>query len=414
MSGDWLEGLAAMGCSVLKLQRNGKRPIRGFDHALQGRRGAEAARRWLKRGWNVGILPGPGLWVLDIDEPGQIERIVSEVFERGSQPLAVSTPSGGMHLYGMLPDDFPLAGLKNHLHQDGLGDFKLGPRTMIVCPGSRRDGIEYRPARAFMGPPVLDPRWFREGGFWHVRDDRPFLTNPRPLGDRLVAARKYLETIARVSVSGKGGHLALARVCSHLVAYHRIEPRTALTMLAGWNSRCRDLAGKPSPWSRSELMSALEAARYSVPEAGVKAYQRAEAAHDDRQRIVAHVATVKAALTMTEASRVPAWRVRRLLRWFGLDLTETAFGDALRNAGVGQVNFTRKRIQGIPRLSYRELVAGLLAGKRGTEGGALNKQEPSLRVRNWTVEKVVSEKNTLQTRAVPGLFTENGQNRGVA
>ncbi len=398
MSDDgWLDGLAALGCSFLKLQRNGKRPVQGFDHALKGRRGAEAARRWLARGWNVGILPGPRLWVLDIDEPGQIERVVSEIFERGSHPLAVSTPSGGMHLYGMLPDDFPLAGLKNHLHQDGLGDFKLGPRTLIVCPGSRRNGIEYRPTSGWTTPPVLDPRWFRADGFWKTPDSRPFLTNQRPLGDRLVAARKYLETIAPVSVSGRRGHLALARVCSHVVAFHRIEPRTALAMLAPWNSRCTDTAGKPCPWSRSELQSALDAAVGSVPEAGVKAYERAEAAHAKKDLLGRLVSCVQKA---HGSDRVSVGSIRRLIQLAALPgLTHKELGGILTAARIPRIMSGPKRTLAIENLDFDCLLELVLleVGRpgKGTEERPLNKQGSS-HVRKWTplcpIERIVSER----------------------
>lgn len=397
MSGDWLEGLAAHGCTFVELVRDGKRPRRTLDHyqGMTGSRGVNAARRWLAKGSPVGVMPRPRLWVLDADSPGQVERIVSDLFDRGITPLMVSTPSGGAHFYGILPDDFPLEGLKNH-HPDGTVpiDYKFGPSTLIVCPGSRRKGIEYHPMSAWAEPPVMDPRWFKTDGFWQERDNRPFLTNQRPLGDRLIAARRYLEVRAPLSVSGKGGHRALARVCSHLVAYHRIPPRTALTMLVPWNARCTDTAGKPCPWSRAELMAALEAAAHSVPESGVKAYQRERIAHDERERIAVHVELVKAALAMGEASKAPVWRVRRLLRWFGLDLTEKTLGDALRVAGVNRVRATKARIWTLPGMGYPRLVHGLLTAKRTAQGTDLNKQGsvlpkicPVLR----QVERIVSD-----------------------
>ena len=378
MSGDWLEGLAAYGCTFVELVRDGKRPRRTLDHYehMTGQRGVKAARHWLTKESAVGVILKPRLWSLDVDSPEQVERIVSDLFDRGITPLMVSTPSGGAHFYGILPDDFPLEGLKNH-HPDGTVpiDYKFGPSTLIVCPGSRRKGIEYHPMSEWTEPPVIDPRWFKADGFWHERDNRPFLTNPRPdLGDRMMAARRYLEVRAPLSVSGKGGHRTLARVCSHLVAYHRIPSRTALTMLTPWNARCTDTAGKPCPWSRAELMTALEAAVNSVPESGVKQFQRAEAARGERDRIAAHLELVKAARTMGEASKVPVWRVRRVLRWFGLDLTEKTLGDALRLAGVNRVRATKARIWTLPGMRYPRLVDGLLTAKGITQGTDLNKQ----------------------------------------
>ncbi|GLH74114.1 hypothetical protein GETHLI_26160 [Geothrix limicola] len=324
-------------------------------------------------------MPKSPLWILDADSHEQVERVVSELFDHGITPLMVATPSGGAHFYGMLPDDFPLAGLKNHLPDGAVPmDFKFGPKTLVVCPGSRRKGIEYRPMTTWTMPPVMDPRWFKAWGFWHKRDDRPFLTNPRPLRDRLVAARQYLQLRAPLSVSGKYGHLALARVCSNLVAYHRIEPRTALTMLAPWNARCTDTTGKPCPWSRSELLSALDAAKDAIPESGVKAYQRAEAARELRERIAIHVRLIKVALTIDGGSKVPVSRIRRLLGWFGLNLTETALGNALRLSGCPKIQFTKKRIRAISGMNYSRLVDGLLAARRDAGGRDLNKHEPAL------------------------------------
>lgn len=393
----WVHGLAAMGCRFVELVKDGKRPRRTMDHydRMTGTLGIRSALGWLAKGSPVGFTPKPPFWVLDADSPEQVERVVWELMERGFTPLMVSTPGGGAHFPAMLPDDFPLDGLKHH-HPDGTAkiDYKFGPSTLVVCPGSTRKGIEYRPVSEWTTPPVIDPRWFKADGFWHKRDDRPLLTNSRPLKDRLIAARNYLKYRAPKSVSGKRGHAALSRVCSHLVVFHRISPRTALTMLAPWNQQCTDNAGRPCPWSHGELIMALDAARHSTPESGVKAYQRAEADRINRERIAVHASMVKAATTTNETTRVPVSRVRRLLRWFGLDLTETSLGTALRRAGVPKTLFTRRRIQAIPGMDYLKLVDGLLADRRDTEGRGLNKHEPSLSKvcpLLWPVEKVVSE-----------------------
>lgn len=417
MNGDWLEGLAAHGCTFVELVKDGKRPRRALDHYrnMTGRRGTEAARHWLRKGSPVGILIKPPLWVLDADSAKQVERVVSELFDHGITPLMVATPSNGAHFYGILPDDFPLERLKNH-HPDRSVpiDYKFGPSTLVVCPGSSRKGIEYHPMTAWTTPPIVDPRWFKADGFWHERDTRPFLTNPRPLKDRLIAARRYLDVKAPVSVSEDHGHRTLTGVCSHLVAFHRIPPRTALTMLAPWNARCTDLIGNSYPWSREELIAALDAAVDSVPEAGVKAYQQAEAAQEERNRVAAHVELIKAARRSENAPVVPVERVRRLLRWFGLDLTATALGDALRLAGVARVKFTKRKIQGISNLDYPALVTALLTHKRDHFARDLKKHEPSPPSDTMPVERVVSGPQAIKTRVIPAFCLENNQSLRAA
>jgi len=372
-SDDWLAGLAGMGCTFMLLPKDTKQTGRAWETYTEctGKHGLALARQWLKRGYGVGILLPAEVWVLDSDSPAMSAWIEETLLEAQIIPLAVKTQGKGKHFYFRFPADFPMEGLKNHVchprDADGVklkADWKLGTRTMVVGPGTIYKGRPYLPLGAWREPPRVDPRMFLpDGQFWRVPDDRPFLTNPRPLADRLFAARQYLRVLAPLPVKGKGSHLALARVCSHIVAYHLIPTRTALTMLAPWSARRTDKAGRPCPWSRTELISALDAAVGSTPEAGVKAYQRAEAARSKRERIAAHVCIIKTALTTNEAPRVPVCRVRRLLRWFGLDLTETALGDALRLAGVNRIRATQRRIWTLAGLRYQVLVNGLLTAK---------------------------------------------------
>lgn len=229
----------------------------------------------------------------------------------------------------------------------------------------------------------------------------------------MMAARCYLKMRAPLSVSGKGGHRTLARVCSHVVAFHRITPRTALTMLAPWNARCTDSTGNPFPWSQAELMAALDAAVRSTPEGGVKAFQRAGAARENLEQIAAHVKLIKNAVT-PGAPKVPVWRVRRLLRWFGLDMSETALGNAMRLAGVDRVRATKARIWTLPGMDYPRLVDGLLASKKSTEGGDLNKQQLVLPKTARQVEQVVSDPVPLQTRTIPAFCNPSYQPESAA
>lgn len=377
-----------MGSTFVELIPNEKRPRYSWDTYAKeiGARGLASAHRWLKKGHGVGILVRSPLWVLDADSASEVERIVSTCMDACLIPLMVRTPSGGAHFYFLLPDSFRRDHLKNHLchpkNADGEeveADWKFGPRTMVVAPGSTRDGVRYLPDRPWTMPQVADPRMFLpHGKFW--KEHRSFLVDTRPLNDRLARARYYLEKRAPVSVNGKKGSKVLAGVCSHLVAFLALDPPIAVHLLTSgkhpWNGRCIDMEGNPSPWSSNELWNACWAAVDSVPAAGVKAWERAESARKHQGCLDTLVDSLEQSLTLPGTTRVPVERVRRLFGWFGLpDLTPKKLGDHLSSRGIDRITAKAARVQCVPGLDYRATVKAILDQRwaqmiQAGEGGA--------------------------------------------
>lgn len=229
------------------------------------------ANDWLANGFNVGFIlkHGCGFWVLDLDGDGPWPEHIHQVIET-LHPPTVHTPSGGMHLYFRLPPDLVgTPNLKAHVCHpiiDGVKqtlDIKLGGRgTLVVAPGSRRHGKTYESSGAWQAPPVLDPRTLFPS-LQLLHDSSNFLTDDRPLEDRIYRARAYLRSKAPVSVYKKGGAKTLMSVVTHLTRFLRLPDDVALDLLtsppgASWNDRCMNsITGAPYPWSLDELQNAL-------------------------------------------------------------------------------------------------------------------------------------------------------------
>jgi len=374
---EWFQGLAAVGCTFIELIPNEKRPKRSLDHFKPhvGQIGVSRAVEWLTRGSGVGIVPKCPVWILDADSPAQVNRIVDIFADLGIEPLMVSTPRGGGHFYCRLPADFPTEKLKTYLPapNDKRGqpvplDFKF-PGTLLVAPGTVRNGNAYAPASSWRPPPVLDPREILPDGKFWKEPQRPFLVNPRPLKDRLAAARIYLSRDAPVSISGKHGTRTLNGVASHLVVFLGLDPVTAASlMLHGetpWNHRCADQDGNPYPWTQDELWTACKAAVGTVPAAGEKLYFREQARLEQKNKLAELVANLKAALTKPAKDRVAVAKVLDDFDWLGLpDLTDIALGDELVAQGIPRVMATGKRTIHIPGLDYSAMLGMILEAKR--------------------------------------------------
>jgi hypothetical protein len=361
----WLQGLAEVGCVFMELNPDTKRSRRAWCRYSDqvGQKGVRSALEWLRKGSGVGILPKPPLWILDADSVNQVRRIEGMLLDAGIIPLKVSTPSGGAHFYFLLPASFPIDGLMNHLvhpnDEDGCkmdADFKFGPRTLLVAPGTIRNGKRYEPASDWRTPPVVDPRMFLPGGkFW--REHRPFLVDTRPWKDRVARACRYLASKAPVSVSGKSGRKTLIGVTAHLVRFLGLDPVLAFTLLThgkpSWNMRCTYPDGRPYPWDKGALWNACMSAVDAVPAAGVKAYVRDQANRKVKKRLTALVEELKASITGPGSVRVPVAVVRDLFEWNGLpDLTPIALGDELAAQGINRLLATGARTRCVPGLDF--------------------------------------------------------------
>lgn len=289
--------------ALIKLKAGEKVPVETFGlamaktHAmgLDGR--GPVISDWLNAGNNVGfILHNVGIWVLDLDASDPLPVHLATEIERLTPPQ-VRTPSGGCHCYFRLPDDLvDHPDLKAHVNLRRVpgihfeADLKLGGRgggrgTLVVAPGSRKaDGAEYEVIRPWSMPPVLDPRdLFPLAPIFHPwidpKERKEFLTDNRALDVRIARAMGYLAKTPG-SVSGSGGHARLFQVCTHLCSFLRLDPQLAYHLLThpegkSWNERCVDgVSGSVYPWSKAELMKALEAGQSAVPAYGVILLER--------------------------------------------------------------------------------------------------------------------------------------------
>jgi len=278
----------------IRLKAGEKVPVESFNSAMAKNRAMGLDGRgpvisdWLNKGNNVGfVIHRAGVWVLDLDVSDPLpEELATEIARLA--PPQVRTPRGGCHCYFRLPDDLAdHPDLKAHVNLRSVPDIHLeadlklgGRRTLVVAPGSRKsDGSEYRVIRHWSTPPVLDPRQlFPSAPIFHrtfgPNEKADFLSDNRPLKVRLARARHYLEK-APVSVSGRGGHACLYGICAHLSSFLRIPPKLAYALVtrpvgSSWNDRCLDGAtGGAYPWSKAELLKALEEGRHAVPAYGV-------------------------------------------------------------------------------------------------------------------------------------------------
>lgn len=454
----WLRGFAALGCVFIEMVfkvdhatgKVQKTPRRTLDHyeGQTGEKGLASALAWLAKGSPIGIMPRGRLWILDADNPEQVKRVVSMLFDLGITPLMVSTRRGA-HFYFLLPDDFPTVGLKNALHPPAL-DFIFGPRALVVAPGSKAKGREYNPAVSWFSPPIVDPETFLpNGAFWEKKaDSRPYLVSTESPARRRWGARGYLNHQAPVCVRGTGkGSRTLAKVGAHVVSWWGMKPSTATSMMTSpdprtgicsWNSRFVDGAGKPTPFSRDEILTACEAAVGRGSEYGRLRWIEEQARQTETLKMESHIEILKTCLTEPKSTRVPVADVLGLFSWLGCpDLTAKRFGDALAVHGIKRVQATKRKLWSIERLNFWRLTTTLIESERlrqgvkdvcplvalvsskpqrSTEGKTLKEHQPVTRSNTMyelgRVERVVSNENTLETRANATKVLENCQDAG--
>ena len=153
------------GWAVIPVRAGAKMPIEN-DWPNKGRRtAAECAAAWtLYPDANVGILTGlvSGLWVLDIDpQNGGMTALAGLIAAYGQLPetYVVRTPSGGLHYYFLLPEDFEP---RNAQHGRRAGRLPVGIDVrgrggQVVAPPSVRPEGTYSVVADFPLSPA--PEW---------------------------------------------------------------------------------------------------------------------------------------------------------------------------------------------------------------------------------------------------------------
>lgn len=132
---------------VLRLRKNGKAPL--VAGAFNGE-DENIVRDWIKEGGNWGYLTGSlnGVVVIDIDNHNGVDGAgnLKEFCEKYDIELpdtkTVMTPSGGMHIYYKLPEQYnEVQFIQNHKELQGV-DFQCTGR-FVVGWGSTIDGVKY-------------------------------------------------------------------------------------------------------------------------------------------------------------------------------------------------------------------------------------------------------------------------------
>lgn len=355
----FLEGLHRFGVVFLELVPDTKRTTRPWESFITqtgGRpgQGLKKAIAWLVAGRGLGFLPRGGLWVLDVDGTEEVEKVLSILADLGIEAPWIRTPSGGAHFYFRMPESVKTENLKHHIchPKDRQGrvvslDFKFGHRTMLVAPGTLRNGRLYEPQTDWFEPPVLDPRTFHLGlELWHER--QPFEIDPRPLKARISRACSYLSRKAPVSTSGSGGRKVLHGVCTHLVVFLDLSPHFAVHLMTHgettWNGRCRDQGGKPYPWSKEELNRAATDAVNGIPAAGVKLWSR-EKVRRMRDKTLSTFMALLVSVRRDVPDRIEAMDLKQMYEsWSGQEITADTFGRSARRAGLAKKLVTKARI----------------------------------------------------------------------
>jgi len=293
-----LEGIASYGCVFLELVPASKFPTRSWDHfeELHYQRGhsrLDLVVRWLSKGSGVGYLPRNRMAAIDCDDMVTVNRVITYGLTHDIQFPHINTPSGGRHFIYELPASIDISTLKHHVchpMENGVKvpwDHKLGPRTMLVAPGTLKldaNGAvigSYR-ASPWIQPPVLDPRDLAPA-LKIFRDLTPFVCDLRPERDRIMGAMTYLRCCAPLC-KGPGAWKTLWEVAVHLVAYYVLDPYLVLHMMTvdkggylSWNTRCTDTAGCPYPWLPGEILDVLRDATGDAPPYGIAMHKKKEA-----------------------------------------------------------------------------------------------------------------------------------------
>ena len=355
---------------LIKIRADTKRPCGPWQpfidaHGIRGESRLDLAYEWLAKGYGVALLIPDELWGLDCDDRLTVEMAESFQVETGLFAPRVRTPSVGGHLYFRKPAELQKPNLKAHIcipeDRDGeevRWDFKLTGRTMLVAPGTIRDGKLYRPETKWFNPPIVDPRWLHPG-LELFRDSQPYLVDMRGHDARTQAAIGYLGHAAR-AVAGHHGRNALRRVTANIVAFFQLDPGLAFHLLThprgqSWNDRCSP------PWSRNDLWTACGNAVDETPPLGVQAWETEQA----RERWAIPMKLFKE--LMEDSRCAGTWLFAsearsRFLEWAGLsmcDCSAEAFGHAVNQAGWNRSRRTRSKLTTIEGISSEKLKARL-------------------------------------------------------
>jgi hypothetical protein len=238
--------LAARGFRVFPLIPGTKRPAIERWQELATRDPEIIKRAWGERAFNIGVLCGGGLLVLDVDvKDGKPGLASLEALGIDQDTYTVETPSGGLHVYYQGPDVPNSAGrIAPGLDIRSAGGYVVGVGS--VCEGQPyrlvRNG-KIRTASAAFVARCGDKTQDRKAG---VRDDLPSGAPPVELDDEaaVLRGRDWLRDTAPLF----GSYAVAARLKDFGVS----EDTALQLMLDHWNDR------RPKPHTMDTLAGKVQ------------------------------------------------------------------------------------------------------------------------------------------------------------
>ncbi len=213
---------------------------------------------------DFGIATGrrSGVWVLDLDHKPNEGRDGIANFLRWTlgrevpDTFTVATPSGGLHLYWLLPD-FEVRTSGNELAQ---GVDIRGEGGFAVAPGSKhKNGGIYSVARDI--DPVQAPYWLLSWRKLRKKEEgegipvEPIIMTDDEKTFRVSRARQKLREM-RPSVEGQQGSKAMLAACQYLVLDEGFSDGDAKTLIVEeYNPRAQ------GPWNEREIDYKIDQAR---------------------------------------------------------------------------------------------------------------------------------------------------------
>jgi len=234
--------LAKKGFKIFRLKSGKKTPV---ATGWQDEAGPDGAPWANGRDYNIGVMCGGRLLVVDIDMKGGIDGEANWLALTIEESLfQVATPTGGRHLYYIVPDGVEISNSASRI-ADGVDIRGVG--GYVVGPGSIIDDVEYTVintgAKMLEAPQKLLDMCTKP----KPRDDkRDQAVGELDLAENLDRADEYLK-VARESIEGAGGDANAFAVACKVRDMGVSEGECLDRMLGDWNSRCSP------PWSGDEL-----------------------------------------------------------------------------------------------------------------------------------------------------------------
>ena len=257
--------LQSLAVPTFPLPRNSKRPAHeGFLDR------ASVTPDFDPRLNNTGVATGGKLFVLDFDvKPGRgiDARQILRTWDMMGLPhsLRVRTPSGGLHVYLLLPDGHPP--VANSASKISPGVDVRGQGGYVVGPGSRTEAGEYMiegevPDRLAVAPEFILEKLAK------ARESAPDTGAPATDLDTdsaLAAAADWLIGRAPAAIAFQSGNATTYGVAARVKDFGVSEPVCLDLLLGHWNERCEP------PWDRDDLARiTANAYRYGTSPPGEK------------------------------------------------------------------------------------------------------------------------------------------------